>query len=141
LLLGFPEASCACERALKSLGGGRGGRGIKVPEPRRCDLLLALGETQWRAGDTPKARRTFTEAASIARSLHDSNRLAAAAVGYGEGSGAYEFAEGADDILVGLLEEALAALESWRPPRSSRRQRRAAGDAPQATTARRRGKG
>jgi signal transduction histidine kinase/tetratricopeptide (TPR) repeat protein len=135
-LLAFEEASCHYERALRSLAGDRRGRGVKVPEPRRCDLLLALGETQWRAGDTPRARQTFTEAASIARSLHDSNRLAAAAVGYGEGPGAYEFAEGADDVLVGLLEEALAALESWRPPRSGRRRRRAAGEAPQATTAR-----
>jgi tetratricopeptide (TPR) repeat protein len=110
-------------------------RGIKVPEPRRCDLLLALGETQWRAGDTPRARETFTQAASIARRLHDPNRLAAAAVGYGEGLGAYEFAEGADDVLVGLLEESLAALDSWRPRRARRRHRRA-GDSPQAATAR-----
>src|SRR5439155_14993500 len=128
-LLAFEEASSHYERALRSLGGVRGDREIKVPEPRRCDLLLALGETQWRAGDTPSARQTFTEAASIARSLHDSNRLAAAAVGYGEGPGGYEFAEGADDVLVGLLEEALAALESWRPPRSRRPPRRAAGQA------------
>ncbi|MEA2565375.1 MAG: eukaryotic-like serine/threonine-protein kinase, partial [Actinomycetota bacterium] len=135
-LLAFEEASRHYERALRSLGEGRkADRGIKVPEPRRCDLLLALGETQWRAGDTPRARGTFTQAASIARRLHDPNRLAAAAVGYGEGLGAYEFAEGADDVLVGLLEEALAALDSWRP-RPVRRRHRRAGDSPQATTAR-----
>jgi signal transduction histidine kinase/tetratricopeptide (TPR) repeat protein len=135
-LLAFEEASRHYERALRSLGEGRkADRGIKVPEPRRCDLLLALGETQWRAGDTPRARETFTQAASIARRLHDPNRLAAAAVGYGEGLGAYEFAEGADDVLVGLLEEALAALDSWRR-RPVRRRYRRAGDSPRGTTAR-----
>jgi signal transduction histidine kinase/tetratricopeptide (TPR) repeat protein len=135
-LLAFEEASRHYERALRSLGEGqKADRGIKLPEPRRCDLLLALGETQWRAGDTPKARETFAKAASIARHLHDPNRLAAAAVGYGEGLGAYEFAEGADDVLVGLLEEALAALDSWRP-RRVRRRYRPTGGSPQATTAR-----
>ncbi len=113
-LLAFEDASRHYERALRALAGEGT---AKMSEPRRCDLLLALGETQWRAGDTPKARESFTEAAAIARRLRDPNRLAAAAVGYGEGLGAYEFAEAADDVLVGLLEEALVALETWPPLR------------------------
>lgn len=136
-LLAFEEASSYYERALRAIGtDGKVNRGIKVPDPRRCDLLLALGETQWRAGDTPKARETFTEAAAIARRIHDANRLAAAAVGYGEGLGAYEFAEGADDVLVGLLEEALAALESWPPRRAGRLYRGPQGDPPEVAGAR-----
>lgn len=116
-LLAFEDASRHYERALRALAAERS---VKLTEPRRCDLLLALGETQWRAGSTPRARTTFTEAAEIARRLGDPNRLAAAAVGYGEGLGAYEFAEGADDVLVGLLEEALNALQTWRPLRTRR---------------------
>src|SRR5262249_53570799 len=33
----------------------------------RCDLLLALGEVQGRAGDMPDAKRSFLEAAELAR--------------------------------------------------------------------------
>src|SRR6202035_4917381 len=67
-LLAFEEASRHYERALRSLGEGeKADWATKVPEPRRCDLLLALGETQWRAGDTPRARETFTQAGPIAR--------------------------------------------------------------------------
>src|SRR5205085_1444548 len=65
-LLAFEEASCHYEQALRCLGGDRADRKIKA-QRRRCDLLLALGETQWRAGDTQSARKTFTEAAAIAR--------------------------------------------------------------------------
>ncbi|MEA2592747.1 MAG: eukaryotic-like serine/threonine-protein kinase, partial [Actinomycetota bacterium] len=136
-LLAYEEASSYYEGALRAISDERlVNRGIKVPEPRQCDLLLALGETQWRAGDTPKARETFSEAAAIARRLHDANRLAAAAVGYGEGLGAYEYAEGADDVLVGLLEEALAALELWQPRRAGRLRRGSQGDTPEVTAAR-----
>ena len=108
-VLAFEEAAGHYERALQGLGD----MGAKSSEPRRCDLLLALGETQWRGGDTPRARATFGQAAGIARRLRDPLRLARAAVGYGEGLGAFEFAEGADDVLVTLLEEALHALEQW----------------------------
>ena len=134
-LLAFEEASGYYERALRALAGDRGPRGS---EPRRCDLLLALGETQWRAGDTPRARETFGQAAEIARRLQDPNRLARAAVGYGEGLGAYEFAEGADDVLVSLLEEALDALESWPPrgPRLARLHRRPGAETPEVIAAR-----
>ena len=109
-LLAFEEASGHYERALAALGEERS---AKASEPLRCDLLLALGETQWRAGDTPAARKSFSQAAAIARLLRDPSRLARAAVGYGEGLGSFEFAEAADDVLVGRLEEALVALEQW----------------------------
>lgn len=134
-LLAFEEAAGHYERALRALGEERGAKGS---EPMQCDLLLALGETQWRAGDTPSARKSFTQAATMARRLHDPNRLARAAVGYGEGLGSFEFAEGADDVLVGRLEEALTAIEQW-PPRPAGRGRHspeAAAEKPEVTAAR-----
>jgi signal transduction histidine kinase/tetratricopeptide (TPR) repeat protein len=134
-VLAFEEAAGHYGRALESLGGDVG---TKANEPRRCDLLLALGETQWRAGDTPPARRSFAQAAAIARRLRDPSRLARAAVGYGEGLGAFEFAEGADDVLVGLLEEALDALEQWplRSPGRLQRQVAAAPETPEVAASR-----
>src|SRR5439155_16123549 len=56
---------------------------------RRCRLLLALGDAQWRAGDVLPARDTFFEANSIARDLNDAELLAMAALGYGTGLGGY----------------------------------------------------
>jgi signal transduction histidine kinase/tetratricopeptide (TPR) repeat protein len=133
-VLAFEEAAGHYERALEALGelGGKGS------EAQRGDLLLALGETQWRAGDTPRARETFGQAAAIARRLRDPNRLAQAAVGYGEGLGAFEFAEGADDVLVHLLTEALDALEHWpvRSPGRLQRQAGAGSETPEQAAAR-----
>ncbi|MGH2718508.1 MAG: hypothetical protein ACRDJU_08015, partial [Actinomycetota bacterium] len=102
-------------------------------EPQRCDLLLSLGDSLWRSGDTPKAREAFSQAAAIARRFRDGNRLARAAVGYGEGLGAFEYAEGADDELVALLGEALEALNRWpvRPPGRLQRQANAGSEEPE----------
>jgi DNA-binding SARP family transcriptional activator/tetratricopeptide (TPR) repeat protein len=74
---------------------------------RRCELLLALGDAQWRAGDTVPARETFFEASTIARELNDAKLLARAALGYGTGLGGYARSIRADSTLIGLLEEAL----------------------------------
>jgi DNA-binding SARP family transcriptional activator len=77
-------------------------------ERTRCELLLAIGEAEARAGDTPAAKAAFTEAAAIAQRLGLANELARAAVGYG---GRILWGRAGDDSrLVPLLEEALAAL-------------------------------
>ncbi len=47
----------------------------------RCELLLALGEAQVRAGDRARAWEAFREAATAAETLGDSAGLARAAVG------------------------------------------------------------
>lgn len=80
------------------------------PEPHtRIDGLLALGRARVGAGETDAARAAFAEAAAAARQTADGQRLAAAALGFG--SGGESWANGAvDDVLVALLEEALAAL-------------------------------
>ena len=74
----------------------------------RCDALIALAEAQNRAGDTASANTNLERAAALARSLHDADRLAAAALGAGPLS--YLGIVRADEEQMRLLEEALAAL-------------------------------
>src|SRR5690606_7585638 len=76
---------------------------------RRCDLLLGLGAARTRGGDTTAGRAVFLDAAALARDLDDAERLAAAALGYAGKTGFY-FSGRVDDVLVALLEEALATL-------------------------------
>ena len=80
-----------------------------VDEPAaRCDLQLALGDTQARAGDSPASKQTFGEAAQLAEEHGLSERLARAALGYG-GRILWERHQD-DNYLVPLLERAAAAL-------------------------------
>ncbi len=103
-LVAYEEASAHFERALQAYG-----LQDRADVPRRCDLLLALGTAQSRAGNAAGARETFLRAASLARRLDTPERLARAALGYGAGLGGFEFGV-VDDTLIGLLHEALAAL-------------------------------
>lgn len=77
---------------------------------RRCQLLLALGDTRWRAGDVTLAKQTFKEAAAIAEQLSLSDQYARAALGYGGGVGGFSAADLADEQLVELLRSALEVL-------------------------------
>jgi hypothetical protein len=77
-------------------------------EQARCELLLAVGEAEVRAGDVVSAKRAFLDAAGIARRVGMPRELARAAAGYG---GRFMWARAAgDDRLLTLLEEGLAAL-------------------------------
>jgi class 3 adenylate cyclase len=80
-----------------------------VPQ-RRCDLLLALGDARWRAGEAESARTTFGEAATIARELALHDHYARAALGYGGGPGGFSITDRADEQLVAMLDEALEML-------------------------------
>ncbi len=73
----------------------------------RCDLLLALGDAQARAGDTPASQGSLRQAADLAEALGSPEQLAEAALGYG-GRLIWEVSRG-DVAHVGLLERALAA--------------------------------
>jgi DNA-binding SARP family transcriptional activator/tetratricopeptide (TPR) repeat protein len=73
-----------------------------------CDLLLARGDAQARAGDTPSAKETFRQAAELAERRGLAEQLARAALGYG--SRAMWDVSRDDDYLVPLLERAIAAL-------------------------------
>jgi DNA-binding SARP family transcriptional activator/tetratricopeptide (TPR) repeat protein len=80
-----------------------------VDEPgARCDLLLALGDAQGRAGDSPASKLAFREAAELADEGGLSEPLARAALGYG-GRILWEVSRD-DPYIVSLLERAIAAL-------------------------------
>ena len=74
----------------------------------RCELLLALGDAQARAGDTPSSKDTYRDAADLAERLGLPEHLARAALGYG-GRLVWDVSRD-DETLVPLLERALAAI-------------------------------
>ena len=80
----------------------------------RCELLLASGEAQARAGDTPGSKQTFREAAELAERRGLGEHLARAALGYG-GRVMWEVSRD-DPHLVPLLERALAAIGEGDSP-------------------------
>jgi class 3 adenylate cyclase len=75
----------------------------------RCELLLAVGGAQARAGETPGSKETYRNAAELAERLGLSDHLARAALGYG-GRILWEVARD-DEHLVPLLERAIRALQ------------------------------
>ena len=103
-LVAYEQACGHFERALQAYGLQE-----RADVPRRCDLLLALGSAQSRAGDTASAHATLLRAAGLARKLRSPERLARAALGYGAGMGGFEFGR-VDETLVALLQEARDAL-------------------------------
>jgi tetratricopeptide (TPR) repeat protein len=102
-LLAFEEAARLYATALEALELAR-----PDDERSRCELLLALGEAEARAGDRPAAKEAFLAAAAIAQQLGLARELARAAAGYG---GSWMASRpGLDDRLVPLLEQGLAAI-------------------------------
>jgi tetratricopeptide (TPR) repeat protein len=51
-------------------------------ESLRCEVLLALGEAEWRAGHGEHSRETFARASRIARGIGDASALGRAALGF-----------------------------------------------------------
>jgi hypothetical protein len=101
LRLAFEDAVHLYARALEALAVAAPG-----DARRRAELLVAQGEAALRAGERDEARRACQAAAELARALGSGELLAAAALTWGA-----EFVTGVVDAsLVGLLEEALAAL-------------------------------
>jgi AAA ATPase-like protein len=106
-LFAYEDAAVQYRRALEllPLAGDASGE-------LRGNLLLRLGEAQWRSGDGTEARTTFEEAIECARRLGDGELLAHAALGYLTALGGFllyaRFEVGGTG--VGLLEEALAAI-------------------------------
>jgi class 3 adenylate cyclase/tetratricopeptide (TPR) repeat protein len=102
--LAFEQAAEYYQQALSLLE--RYDRGA---EPLRCDLLIALGDAQRRAGDATY-RETVAQAVQIARLAGDARCFALAALGSGRPE--HPFANGnlVDETLIALYEEAIAAL-------------------------------
>jgi class 3 adenylate cyclase/tetratricopeptide (TPR) repeat protein len=100
LQFAYEDAAAHFRRALEALGD--------EDPSRRCELLLALGDAQARAGEGEEARSCFLDAAALASAHGMPEALARAALGYG---GRFVWARaGADRELVPLLERALGAL-------------------------------
>jgi tetratricopeptide (TPR) repeat protein len=98
--LAFDRATRFFEGALSAL------ERTPADPARQIDLQLRLAETLARTGAGPRNRTMCRSAAGQARALGDPLRLAHAALGYGA-----ELRVGVvDPVLVGLLEEALAAV-------------------------------
>ncbi len=73
----------------------------------RCELLLALGDAQYRAGDRTASRENFRAASDLAREQGWGERLARAALGYAGVVVAYGLS---DPGTIALLEQAISAL-------------------------------
>src|SRR6266705_4242493 len=110
--LAYEDAAVLFERALDVLAEGR-----PADARERCELLLARGGAQWKAGDGPAARETFRQAADIARRIGDAPLLARSALGFaGEGSRLLWVRSGVvDQPRIELLEEALHRLGDGDP--------------------------
>jgi eukaryotic-like serine/threonine-protein kinase len=106
-MLAYEDAARHYARALQLMSAD-----VDGSDRRRCDLLLRVGDAQWRAGDVAAARSTFEEATAVARRLGDGELLARAALGYVTALGGFlfyaRFEVGATG--AGLLADALAAL-------------------------------
>jgi tetratricopeptide (TPR) repeat protein len=102
-LLAYEEAARLFQIALDALE-------LKKPVDNDtcCELLLELGDAQARAGDFAAAKKTFLQAAELAKRESMPERLTRAALGYG-GRFVWEPGRG-DPYLRPLLEEALAVL-------------------------------
>ena len=109
--LAYEEAVLDYQRALQILEFS------KADQAQHCELLLALGAAQRKAGEITAARDTFQQAATLARTLgapkgnaQAAALLARAALGFG-GEAWIEYGT-VIKPLVALLEEALDALDA-----------------------------
>jgi tetratricopeptide (TPR) repeat protein len=100
--LAFDEAREHYERALKALDlTGSADASL------RCELLIALGEAEWRSGDRIASRDTYARVLRIARRNGDSDMQARAALGFA-GFG-WVYAGSGDGTVAATLSAALEA--------------------------------
>jgi class 3 adenylate cyclase/tetratricopeptide (TPR) repeat protein len=104
-LVAYEEAVEHLRLALQAVESGD-----DVDPADRNEVLLALGDAEWRSGEVKAARESFAGVAASAQDLGRPDQLARAALGYGGGLGGYGQTVRADDTLVGLLEHAIDAL-------------------------------
>jgi DNA-binding SARP family transcriptional activator/tetratricopeptide (TPR) repeat protein len=102
--LGYEEAAAHYQRGLQAL--------TLVAEPReqrRCELLLALGEAHWSAGELDHARHVYGQAAELADKQRDATALARAALGFC-GPHRFEWTRAVTGPVADVLQRALALL-------------------------------
>jgi DNA-binding SARP family transcriptional activator/tetratricopeptide (TPR) repeat protein len=102
--LAYEQAAAHCERGLEALVLSG-----QSHDQRRCELLLALGEASWDAGELDKARQAYAEACELAERVDDSTSLARAALGFC-GPHRFEVVGAMMQPVDDLLERTLAAL-------------------------------
>ena len=102
--LAYAEAAAHYERALQAFELTE-----HRDEPRRCELLLKLGETAWSAGGSERGKAPLQEAAKLAERLGDPNLFARAALAL-EGPSVGIQAGSDDADRISILERAIAAL-------------------------------
>ncbi len=101
-LLAFEEAVLHYKRALDAL------ERRESPDPAaRRDLLLELGAALRKAGDPIEAKAAFRDAADLSGRLGEAQKQAQAALGF---AGRYWTTGVVDESVIGMLEDALAAL-------------------------------
>jgi tetratricopeptide (TPR) repeat protein len=108
--LAYEAAAEHWERAVAMLGepGDRDG----------LELLVAIADAHWRAGEFERARERYDQAAELAQRLELPELLAAAALGFGGSVGVNAGIR--DERLIALLERALAALPEGDGPLRAR---------------------
>ena len=110
-MLAWEDAAELFERALAALELTE-----RPGSQQRCELLLAVGEARMATSDVPAARAAYQQAGDLARRIGSPEALAQAGLGLG-----LEFTSGiVDQVQVGLLEEALAALGEADSPLRAR---------------------
>jgi DNA-binding winged helix-turn-helix (wHTH) protein/tetratricopeptide (TPR) repeat protein len=120
--LAYDESARHYERAVEALDFAR-----PADERRRAELLVALGEERWTAGEREAGRARLAEAADLARSLGQPDLLARAAIAY---RGFGEMGMPPDAKTLGLLEEARDGLGEGHPVLRARLLSRLAGTPP-----------
>ena len=76
-----------------------------------CDLLLGLGNAQWKVGEVLTSRATYDRAAELARQLDDPERFGRAVLRNPADLGGFAHAMASNNDLIALLEEALTKLD------------------------------
>lgn len=106
--LGFEEAATHYVRGLESLQFSEAAQA-----DAHAELLLALGDAQWRVGDVDAAKRTCLEASELGELIGAPALLAHAALGF---AGPFLLELGEQDVApaVRLLTRALGALDPDR---------------------------
>jgi class 3 adenylate cyclase/tetratricopeptide (TPR) repeat protein len=102
--LAFEQAATYYEQALSVLT-----QHDRDSQLLRCDLLIALGDAQRRAGDA-NYRDTVAKAVEISRSLGDAKRFGLSVLGSARPEHPFANANLVDRSLITLYEEAIAAL-------------------------------
>lgn len=103
-VLGYEDAAAHYRRALATVGDR--------DMVQRGELLLALGDACWRAGESAHARETFLETADVGRAVGDATLVGRAVLGFGGGLFRdWHTSRGENnEKLVLLLEDAIDGL-------------------------------